>query len=134
MNALIPSPARLLPLVDALVSRAAEAALGRTRLVNAPLRETLRQRLTQPAGHPGSLLADPVLEAAFGHETISETMAELAASGLVHPDTLDALAQTVPLDPGDRDERNTMPFGRHPYTHQAEAWRTLRAEPPRCAA
>ena len=133
MNAVMPTPARLLPLVNALVSRAAEAALGRTRLVNAPLREALRQRLAQPAGHSGSLLADPVLEAAFGHENISDTMAGLAASGLLHPDTLDALAQTVPLDPSDRDERNTMPHDRHPYTHQAEAWRTLRAEPPRCA-
>lgn len=133
MNAIAPTPSRLAALIEALTSRAAEAALGRTRIVNAPLRETLRERLMQKAGTPGSLLADPVLEAAFGHETVPETMAGLAAAGLLHPDTVAALSQSVPLDRSHRNDRNTMPLDRNPYTHQLDAWRSLAADPARCA-
>lgn len=132
MNAINSDRSRLLPLINALASRAAEAAIGRARLVRKPLRDALRDRLMQPPGVGGSLLADPVIEAAFGHEADPETMSDFATAGLLHPDTVEALAQTVALNPAEGRGRNQMPRGRHPYTHQVEAWKSLAAEPPRC--
>lgn len=132
MNAITQPDSRLAGLIERLASRVAEAAIGRARLVNAPLRETLRERLSRPPGAEGGLLADPVLEAAFGYEEVMDTMEGLEASGLLHTATVMALQEASPVDPAARNERNTMPLGRHPYVHQLAAWRSLAAEPPRC--
>lgn len=123
---------RLSALARSLVSHAAEAAIGRSRIVNPPLREHLRARLAQPPGEPGSLLADPVLEGAFGHLPAEETLQQLAARGLLHPATVAALAETTPLDPAESRGRSTLPASLRPYTHQVEAWEALKAAEPRC--
>jgi ATP-dependent helicase YprA (DUF1998 family) len=121
----------LFPLIERLASRTAEAALGRARIVNTPLRTRLRAMLSGGAGSEDGLLASPVLEAAFGYQTAPTTMEALADAGLLTERTVTALAETTPLDPADRAERNTMPLDRAPYTHQLEAWQALAGTPPR---
>jgi ATP-dependent helicase YprA (DUF1998 family) len=122
---------RIVPLVEALASRAAEAAIGRSRIALDPLREALRARLSRPAGQPGALLAAPVLEAAFGHLPVKQTLQELVADGLLHQKTVAALAEAAPIDPKEGRERNTLPPTLRPYTHQVEAWRLLKEEAAR---
>jgi hypothetical protein len=119
------------PLIDRLTNRAAEAALGRSRIVNPALRSHLRSLLSRTPGEPDALLADPVFEAAFGYRTDGVTMSDLVQRGMLAEPTALALAETTPLDPEERDERNTMPLDRAPYTHQLAAWTALAARPPR---
>ncbi len=118
-------------ITQAIASRSAEAALGRLRISNAPLREYLRAVLARPPGTNGSLMASPVLEAAFGYATAPQTLADLSAEGLLHPATVAALGETVPLNAAERDGRNTLPSTTHPYEHQLAAWRALASQPPR---
>ncbi len=122
---------RIFPLIDRLTGRAAEAAIGLSRIVNTPLREHLRAVLSRPAGTVGSLLADPVLEAAFGHRASTATIADLVAEGLLRQETALALAETAPLDPDDRPTRSTLGLDVRPYTHQERAWRQLTTQPAR---
>ncbi len=122
---------RIFPLIDRLSSRAAEAPLRITRIANAPRRNHLRDILSRHAGERGSLIADPLLEAAFGSKTTALTISDLVAEGLLHEDTALALAETKPLNEKERDDRNAMPLDRHPYTHQEAAWRKLAEAPPR---
>lgn len=122
---------RITPLVEALASRAAEAAIGRSRIILDPLREALRAKLSRPAGQPGALLAAPVLEAAFGHLAVKQTLQELVSEGLLHAKTVDALANAEPIDPEEGRERNVLPKTLRPYTHQVDAWRLLKEKPAR---
>ena len=66
------------------------------------------------AGHPGSFVGDPVLEAAGVWTPACETLGE-PADGLLHPDVVAALDAAGPQ----RWERS-----RPPYRHQVEAWRS----------
>ena len=119
-------------ITQAIALRSAEAALGRLRLSNAPLREHLRTILTRPPGTSGSLIASPVLEAAFGYATAPQTLDDLSAEGLLHPASVAALGETTPLNAAEREGRNTLPSTTHPYEHQLAAWRALAHQPPRC--
>ncbi len=121
----------IFPLIDRLTNRAAEAALGRARIVNPALRAHLRTLLSRGPGEPDALLADPVFEAAFGYRTDGTTMADLVQRGMLAERTALALAETAPLDPAERTDRNTMPLEREPYCHQLAAWEALAAQPPR---
>jgi DEAD/DEAH box helicase domain-containing protein len=116
---------RLRELISDLEDRLADAVVSRSRIVNAPLRQFLRERVSRPAGAAGGFLADPVFEAAFGWEQASETMQELSASGLLNPALLASLAKSTPIDEENRKSRNTFPSDRRPFTHQLKAWQTL---------
>lgn len=133
MPSLDASTPRLFSLIEDLRGRAAEAAIGRSRIVRDPLREYLRSVLARPPGTPGSLLADPVFEGAFGYQEAQRTTDELVQDGLLHPRTAAALAVKEPLDPDERGGRNDWSGQRRPYTHQHQAWTVLAAEPPRGA-
>ena len=123
--------ARIFPLVERIASRAAEAAIGRARIINAPLREYLRAVLSRPAGASGALLADPVFEAAFRFPQVRETMEDLVDAGLLDLRTAAALAETRRLVEDPERPRNSLPLELHPYTHQLAAWHALAAHPPR---
>jgi len=117
-------------LINNLSMRAADAAIARSRIVHAPLREALRDIVRQPAGTPGSFIADPLFEAMFGWRMADQTMQQLANEGLLHPALVDALARDVPVHREDGRQRNTFPRQRQPYQHQLEAWQELRRNPP----
>ena len=118
-------------LIDNLSTRAADAAIARNRIVHAPLREALRDRVRRPAGSPGSFLAEPLFEAMFGWSAADQSMQQLADTGLLHPALVAGLAKDQPIAAAERPERNTFPRKRRPYRHQLEAWERLRDEPPR---
>ena len=118
-------------LISTLADRAANAAIGRSRIVNDVLRETLRDLVRQPAGSPGSFLAEPLAEAVFGWKTTDLTMQQLAEQGLLSADLVNALDRADPIDHTEERERNCFPRDRHPYLHQLHAWQALKSEKPR---
>ena len=99
--------------------RAARATLGQIGLTCDPLREHLRSLFEQPAGTPGSFLAEPVFEAMFPWETDEVLMSDLAGK----------LLESCLVDAMDRPpaELADQRFGAdwHPYVHQVAAWRQL---------
>lgn len=117
-------------LISTLADRAANAAIGRSRIVNDVLRETLRDLVRQPAGSPGSFLAEPLIEAVFGWKTTDLTMQQLAEQGLLSADLVNALDRADPIDRTEERERNCFPRDRNPYLHQLHAWQALKAEKP----
>ena len=117
-------------LLNNLTERAANAAIGRSRIVNDVLREALRDRLRQPAGTPGSFLAEPLIEPVFGWQSADKTMQQLADEGLLAPSLVNALNCTQPINRDQEQPRNSFPRDRKPYRHQLEAWRALASEPP----
>jgi hypothetical protein len=115
----------LRPLISNLEDRIADAVISRSRIVNAPLRQFLRERVSRPAGSPGAFLADPVFEAAFGWKQAQATMHDLATKGDLHPQLVDSLAKAEPVDATERDTRNVFPLDRKPFSHQLAAWQGL---------
>jgi ATP-dependent helicase YprA (DUF1998 family) len=88
-----------------LPKRSANAVLSITGGRSRTLRRVLADRLGAPAGSPGSLVAEPVLEGAYpwrlhrgGWRALPDTL---------HPDAVEAL-------------RSHMDYA--PYAHQVEAW------------
>jgi len=81
-----------------------------------------------PAGEGASFLADPVFEAIFDWVTADETMAELAADGLLERSLVRAMAT-----PSARSELReyVFPEDRKPFRHQLAAWRHLTQPEPR---
>jgi hypothetical protein len=125
------NPPNLSLLLTHLAERAANAAIGRSRIVHDPLREALRDQLSQTAGKPGSFLAEPLVEAVFGWQRADRTMQQLADEGLLAPNLVDALSRTQPIQRDQVQPRNSFPRHRTPYRHQLESWRALASEPPR---
>lgn len=116
---------RLQRLGKELARLAAESAIGELAPRTDSFRAYLRERLDNECGVDGSLLSDPVIEATFGWRQHDARMSELP-SDLIHP-------QLVAAMDGPQGELAEHRFGAdwHPYAHQVEAWRALRAEPPR---
>ncbi|MBM3204008.1 DEAD/DEAH box helicase, partial [Candidatus Woesearchaeota archaeon] len=107
-------------LAEQLNSRATRAVLGLRSFRNDTLREYLRDYLEQPAGLPGSFLADPVFEATFGWQPSEKSLADLSGQ-VLHPDAVRALAEPFAAFRAEYE----FPRERHPYQHQLEAWQAL---------
>ena len=120
MKAVHMPPPDIAALIANLSTRAADAAIGRSRIVHAPLREALRDRVRRPAGEGGSFLAEPLFEAMFGWKAANRTMQQLADEGLLHPALVAAMAKDQPIASTGREERNTFPRRQAPYHHQLE--------------
>ncbi len=110
-------------LTSELARRAARAALSQLGIRSEALRRFLRTRLEQPAGEPGSFIAEPVFEAMFGWKTADRTMRDLAGPFL-HPDLVGAMDA-----PGEDLAEYRFGADWHPYAHQVEAWRVLGSGP-----
>jgi ATP-dependent helicase YprA (DUF1998 family) len=118
-------------LISDLEIRVSDAIVSRTRIVNAPLRQFVRERLSRSAGSKGALLAEPVFESAFDWERERQTLQEIADRGHLNAALLRSLGQEEPIDPSIRDSRNTFPKDRRPFTHQLETWRILAEKEPK---
>lgn len=114
--------------LNRLCRRSAAAVIAQSGVRHPALLSHLRRTLTAPPGEPGSFLAEPVIEAAFGWREAQETMADL--TGLLDPALIDALDKDTPSDP-QRSDRYRFARSWHPYTHQVETWRTLLGAEPR---
>jgi DEAD/DEAH box helicase domain-containing protein len=96
-----------------LPRRAANAVLSIAGCKSRTLRRALADRLGAPAGSPGSLVAEPVLEGA--HPWLLHPGGWSALPDSLHPDTVQAL-----------QSRMAYP----PYAHQVETWALSSAPDP----
>ncbi len=114
-------------LIQDLSTRSGRAILSQLGLRSGALRDYLEKLYAQAPGEPGSLLADPVLEAAFGWKLAEPDMQGLASSGLLRRELVSA------MDKPSREYRGEyrFPRNRKPFLHQLECWRLLLDEVPR---
>ena len=114
-------------LIQDLSTRSGRAILSQLGLRSAALRDYLEKLYARELGEPGSLLADPVLEAVFGWKLAETDMKGLAKSGLLRQELVSA------MDNPPREHRGEyrFPRNRKPFQHQLECWRHLLDEAPR---
>ena len=112
---------RISRLINDLAQRSGRAVLSQLGVRSAVLRSYLASLYAREPGAPGSLLADPVLEATFGWKTTGGTMADLAKDGLLSRELVSALNK--PPSPHRQDY--AFPRNRKPYQHQVDCWRLL---------
>ena len=114
-------------LIQDLSTRSGRAILSQLGLRSGALRGYLEKLYAQAPGEPGSLLAAPVLEAAFGWKLAETDMQGLARSGLLRRELVSA------MDKPSREYRGEyrFPRNRKPFLHQLECWRLLLDEVPR---
>ena len=107
-------------LIQDLVTRSGRAILSQLGLRSPALREYLESLYEQNPGEPGALLADPVIEAAFGWRQAETDMVGLARSGFLRKDLVSA------LDIPPRQYREyAFPGTRKPFRHQLDCWKLL---------
>ena len=114
--------AELLPV---LAHRAKTATISRLSFHHTLLRRHLSQVFDRPFGQPGSFLADPTFEAAFGWKTADVRLEDLSGN-LLTPQLVEAM--DAPSDESNGELR--FPKDRSPYQHQLLSWQILRQEPP----
>lgn len=112
-------------LFDQLNHRAARATIAERTPSLDVLREYLRHQFEREGGELGSFLGQPVFEALYEYESQPSSIGKL---GLLHPRTIELLDSP----PGAHRERRFAKT-QHPYKHQVEAWKSLKAEPCRSA-
>ena len=98
-------------LLSAICERSAQAVTSQAGIDSEPLRRHLQATLGRPAGDPGSFLADPLFEGAFGWLTADRTMAELSGT-LLDPALVAAMDEEKPI--GGRAEVAMTSFGTLP--------------------
>ena len=114
-------------LIAQVCESSAAAAVAQSGLRSPAAIRELRRLLGAPAGTPGSFLADPVIEGAFGYRESARAMSDL--EDLLGRDLIDALDRDDPVRPGGERHRFARHF--HPYVHQEESWRKLLGEEAR---
>lgn len=114
-------------LIQDLSTRSGRAMLSQLGLRSAALREHLEKLYARGPGEPGSLLADPVVEAAFGWKVADVDMVGLSSAGLLRKELVRA------MDGPARELRNDyrFPADRKPFQHQLECWEHLLDKVPR---
>ena len=113
-------------LIQDLSTRSGRAILSQLGLRSSVLRKYLASLYAREPGEPGALLADPIIEAAFGWK-----LAEVDMKGLVRSDLLRQEVVSA-LDKPPRDYREyAFPKSRKPFQHQLDCWKLLLQEVPR---
>ena len=113
-------------LIQDLSTRSGRAILSQLGLRSPALRKYLASLYAQEPGEPGALLADPVLEAAFGWKLADTDMQGLARSGLLRRELVSA------MDKPSREYREyAFPRSRKPFRHQLDCWKLLLEDVPR---
>lgn len=113
-------------LIADLSTRSGHALLSQLGLRSPSLRKYLQGLYGQSPGEPGALLADPVLEAAFGWRLADTDMSGLVRSGILRKDLVSA------LDKPPREYReHAFLRTRTPYRHQWDCWNLLLDRLPR---
>ena len=103
-------------LIQDLSTRSGRAILSQLGLRSPALREYLAKLYAREPGEPGSLLADPVLEAAFSWNVAEADMEALADSGLLR----DELVSAMDNPPREFRQDYRFPRNRKPFQHQLE--------------
>ena len=114
-------------LIRDLSTRSGRAILSQLGLRSPALRKYLESLYARNPGEPGALLADPVLEAAFGWKPAEVDMQGLARSGLLRRELVSAMDKP----PREYRDEYAFPRDRKPFRHQLECWRLLLDDVPR---
>ncbi len=114
-------------LIRDLSVRSGRAMLSQLGLRSPILRKYLENLYARNPGESGALLADPVLEAAFGWKQADVDMQGLARSGLVGNDLVSAMDKP----PREHRDEYAFPRSRKPFQHQLDCWRLLLEDTPR---
>ena len=113
-------------LIRDLGTRSGRAILSQLGLRSPALRQYLANLYANEPGERGALLADPVLEAAFGWELADVDMQGLARSGWLRKELVSS------MDKPPRDYRDhAFPSSRKPFQHQLDSWKHLLDDKPR---
>lgn len=117
---------RISDLINDLSTRSGRAIVSQLGLRSGPLRDYLVRLYSREPGQPGALLADPVLEAAFGWRLADLDMRELASAGILSAELVAA------MDRPPRELReHAFPQSRAPFLHQETCWKLLLDDVPR---
>ena len=114
-------------LIQDLSTRSGRAMLSQLGLRSPTLREYLERLYQRDPGVSGSLLADPVVEAAFGWKIAEMDMRELSRQEVLRKDLVAAMDNP----PREFRDEYRFPAKRKPYLHQLESWRYLLDDVPR---
>ena len=120
------STTRISELIKDLSTRSGRAMVSQLGLRSAVLREHLAGLYSREPGQPGALLADPVLEGAFGWKLADVDMGGLGAAGLLSEELVSAMD-----NPPRIYREHAFPRSRKPFEHQRECWKLLLDEVPR---
>ena len=102
-------------LIRDVSTRSGRAILSQLALRSPSLREYLAKQYAREPGEPGSLLADPVVEAAFAWKLSGMSMADLSNSGFLSRQLVTAMNHP------DREFRDEYRFPRRTTGIQAPA-------------
>ena len=114
-------------LIHDLSTRSGRAILSQLSLRSPALREHLAKLYAREPGEPGSLLADPVVEAAFGWKVADQDMLSLAKAQLLTQDLVHAMDRPAP----EFRSEYRFPANRKPFKHQFKCWEYLLDDVPR---
>ncbi len=114
-------------LIQDLSTRSGRAILSQLGLRSPALREYLGKLYARRPGEPGSLLSDPVVEAAFGWKVAEMDMLGLSRAGLLREELVRAMNEPA----GELRKDYRFPANRKPFQHQLECWQHLLDEVPR---
>ena len=112
-------------LIQDLAIRSGRAIISQLGLRSPTLRGYLESLYEQNPGEPGALLADPVIEAAFGWRQAETDMVGLARRGVLRRDVVKALER-----PPREYREYAFPGTRKPFRHQLESWKLLLDDVP----
>ena len=113
-------------LIRDLSTRSGRAILSQLGLRSPALRRYLESLYARDPGEPGALLADPVVEAAFGWKLADVDMQGLARTGLLRQELVSAMDK-----PGAEYRDLAFPHSRKPFQHQVDSWNLLLEDVPR---
>lgn len=99
--------------LEKIALRSAQAMVARAKTAHPGLNQVLARHLAAPAGHPESVLADPVYEIAKAWMPSAQNLGEMAGV-LLSDKMVNALANA--------DDDYRMGRNLHPYLHQEAAW------------
>ena len=101
-------------LINDISTRSGRAILAQLNLRSPMLRNYLARLYAQAPGEPGSLLADPVVEATFGWRAADADMRTLAREGVLSQKLVDAMARPA----SEYRSEYAFPLERQPFRHQ----------------
>ena len=119
-------PLQISELISDLSTRSGRAIISQLGLRSGPLRDHLTGLYAREPGQPSALLADPVLEAAFGWR-----LADADMRGLVSAGTLSAELVAAMDRPPRELREHAFPQSRRPFLHQETCWKLLLDDVPR---
>lgn len=113
-------------LIKDLSTNSCRAIVSQLGLRSVALRNHLANLYSSAPGQSGAVLADPVLEGAFGWQLADPDMASLQRENFLRTELVSAMNKPPPIY-----KEHRFPADRKPYVHQEKCWKLLLDETPR---